>query len=145
MALEPNERGPADVVERVASQVEAVVTRILDPEEFRHLPRRSGKQLSQILASFAQEQFLQLPVLLQRQHVIVKHWFQASQGRMERQIQLYRTSLERRVYYNCAGLLFTVTRFKYRNRSTERITRHGTEHITKRLTMYHFLYIYFDY
>ncbi len=39
-------------------------------DKFWHLPRRPGKQLSQILPSFEQEQFLQLPVLLQRQQVI---------------------------------------------------------------------------
>ena len=54
-----------------ATAVMFVVVPVLGLDvEFWHLLRRPGRQLSQILPSFAQEQFLQLPVLLQRQHVI---------------------------------------------------------------------------
>ena len=54
-----------------ATAVMFVVVPVLGLEdEFWHLLRRPGRQLSQILPFFAQEQFLQLPVLLQRQHVI---------------------------------------------------------------------------
>ena len=54
-----------------ATAVMFVVVPVLGLEvEFWHLLWRPGRQLSQILPSFAQEQFLQLPVLLQRQHVI---------------------------------------------------------------------------
>ena len=69
-AFEPSERGPAITVELVATGVVIVVVHDMCPEVFWHLLRRPGRQLSQSLPSFTQEQFLQLPVLLQRQHVI---------------------------------------------------------------------------
>ena len=60
------------MVELVATEVVIVVVHVLDPEVFWirrfsgiHCLRRPGGQLSQSLPSFAQEQFLQLPVLLQ--------------------------------------------------------------------------------
>ncbi len=57
-------------VKVVEAIVVSDVTHILGlKDKFWHLPRRPGKQLSQILPSFEQEQ-LQLPVLLQRQQVI---------------------------------------------------------------------------
>ncbi len=39
-------------------------------DEFWHLPSFPGRQLSQFLPSLVHEQFLQLPVRLQRQQVI---------------------------------------------------------------------------
>lgn len=39
--------------------------------ELRQLPRRIGRQLTQDLPAFTQEQFLQVPVRLQRQQVML--------------------------------------------------------------------------
>ena len=69
VAAEHEEKGQA-------TAVMFVVVLVLSLEvEFWHLLWRPGRQLSQILPSFAQEQFLQLPVLLQRQHVIFHRSF----------------------------------------------------------------------